>query len=74
MRMKSLLEQSLDLPIRERIRLVDDILDSLTLGPEATERLVAQISEIRLRIQRYQRDPSKLLLWEDVRVRLRQIT
>ncbi len=71
--MSTLLEQSLKLPIPERIKLVEDIWDSIAAVPDVVELSPEQISELERRIEDYQKNPEKTVPWEEVRDRLRQI-
>jgi putative addiction module component (TIGR02574 family) len=71
--MNTLLEQSLALPIPERIKLVEDIWDSITAEPETLGLTPEQIAEVDRRIDDYSKNPEKLVPWEEARERLRQI-
>ncbi len=71
--MNTLLEQSLKLPVRERIKLVEEIWDSIAAVPEALDLSPDQLAEVERRIEDYQADPKKLVPWEEARERLRRI-
>jgi len=71
--MNTLLEQSLRLPIPERIKLAAEIWDSIAVVPEQVTLSPEQMAEIERRIEDYQNDPTKLIPWEQVKERVRQI-
>lgn len=71
--MRTLLEQSLELPIPERIKLVEEIWDSIAAVPEAVKSSDAQLAELERRIKDHENDPSRALPWDNVKNRLRQI-
>ena len=71
--MEALLEKALELPIPERIKLVEDIWDSIALVPDAVRLTEEQMAEIDRRIADYQAHPERLVPWEEARERLRKI-
>ena len=71
--MEALLEKALELPIPERIKLVEDIWDSIAVVPDAIRLTEEQMAEIDRRIEDYQANPDKLVPWEEARERLRKI-
>ena len=68
--MNTQLADILQLPVKERIRLVEDIWDSIASAPEALELTDEQASEIENRLQSFRTDPDKVSSWKDVRQRL----
>jgi len=60
----------LKLPIAERIRLVEDIWDSIAAVPEAVPVTDAQREELDRRLDAYHRDPGSGSPWPDVRKRI----
>lgn len=72
MRMRTLLEQSLELPIPERIKLVEDIWDSISVEQNnaATFELTSeQTAELERRIEFHTQHPEDAISWETVRER-----
>jgi putative addiction module component (TIGR02574 family) len=65
--MSTLLEQALKLPVAERIRLADDLYDSVGGSPGSVRLTDQQLDELVRRIEDYQRDPGGNLSWEEVR-------
>ncbi len=61
----------LKLPVGERIRLVEDIWDSIASVPEAVPLTDAQRRELDRRIEAYHRDPRAGSPWPQVRKRIR---
>jgi putative addiction module component (TIGR02574 family) len=66
------LEEILALPVSERIKLVEDIWDSIAAVPEAVELTDAQMEEIERRIEDYRANPDDVVPWEVVKERLRR--
>lgn len=67
MRMAISLDEIRRLPVSERLKLVEDIWDSIvetSRDPAITE---AQRLELRRRLQEFARDPGAVRSWEDVR-------
>ena len=60
----------LQLSIPERIRLVEDIWDSIASVPEQITLSPAQREELDRRLQDYREHPSEGSPWEEVRSRL----
>jgi putative addiction module component (TIGR02574 family) len=70
--MRTQLEQQiLALPIPERIKLVEDIWDSIALVPEAVKLTDEQMDEIERRLEDYRANPEDVIPWEEVKNRLR---
>jgi putative addiction module component (TIGR02574 family) len=67
--MNDLLEQSLKLPIPERIRLVEEIWDSIAeqQNADSVELTPAQTAELERRIEYHERHPNDTVPWEAVR-------
>jgi len=61
---------ALELDVRERIRLVEAIWDSIAEVPDAVELTDAQREELDRRLQAYRSDTSKGSPWREVRERL----
>lgn len=68
--MSILLDKALELPIPERIRLVEDIWDSIVTVPEAVRLSPEQLAEIERRMEDYRSNPEDVVPWEDVKKRL----
>jgi putative addiction module component (TIGR02574 family) len=69
--MSTQLEQILALPIDERIKLVEDIWDSIAAVPEAVQLSDEQMAEIERRLEDYRRNPDDVVPWEEAKARLR---
>ena len=70
--MRTLLEQSLELPIPERIKLVEDIWDSISAeqNDQGTFELTPdQVAELERRIEFHRSHPEDTIPWETVRAR-----
>lgn len=67
MNMNALLEQALKLPIAERIRLADDLYDSVGGSPGSVRLTDHQLEELVRRIEDYENDPGGNFSWEEVR-------
>lgn len=67
--MSNLLEQSLKLPIPERIKLVEDIWDSIADQQSAADVALTpeQTAELERRIEYHERHPNDTVCWETVR-------
>jgi len=63
----------LKLPVLERIRLVEDIWDSIAEVPEAVPLTDAQRRELDRRLDAFHRDPRAGSPWPEVRKRLRKV-
>jgi putative addiction module component (TIGR02574 family) len=66
------IDQILRLSVDERIRLVQQIWDSIAAESEPPPLSDAQLSEIERRIAAHKRDPSTAIPWEDALSRLRE--
>ncbi len=62
--------QILELPIAERIRLVELIWDSIAAVPEAVPISDELKAELDRRLAEFEADPEAESLWEDVRERI----
>jgi putative addiction module component (TIGR02574 family) len=74
MTLKQLEAAALNLPIRERIRLAQELWDSIIPEAEAEPDLLPlteeQIREIGRRLAEHERDPSSAVPWEEAKARL----
>ena len=64
--MNILLEQALKLPIPERIRLADDLYDSVSGSPGSVRLTDAQVAELARRLTDYERNPGGNFTWEEI--------
>ena len=71
--MSDLLEKAMQLPIPERIKLVEDIWDSIAAVPEAIKLTDERMAEVERRLEDYRKDPTRVVPWEEAKKRLRQI-
>ena len=65
--MSTELADILQLPIKERIKLVEDIWDSIALESGAVELTHEQKVELDRRIEEYKKDPSGNVPWETIK-------
>ena len=70
--MSVLLEEAVKLPVAERIKLVEDIWDSISDESVAVELTPEQQAELDRRIEYHRQNPDDVIPWEEVRERLRQ--
>jgi len=61
----------LNLPVAERILLVEDIWDSIASIPEAIPLTEAQREELDRRLEAYHRNPREGSPWEGIKKRVR---
>ena len=64
------LSEVLNLPLEERLRLVESIWDSIAQFPEALELTDAQRLELDRRLESYEADPSAGVPWAELKARL----
>jgi len=62
----------LELPIEERIQLIDKIWESIAEFPERISLTEAQRKELDRRNQEFERDPGRLFTWEEVKAIIRK--
>jgi putative addiction module component (TIGR02574 family) len=60
----------LELPVPERIRLVEEIWDSIAEIPEAVPLTEEQKAELDRRLDAYHKDPDTGSPWADVKARI----
>ncbi len=65
--MSILLDQAKDLPVLERIKLVQDIWDTIAAEPEAIKLTPEQAAELGRRIEHHRLHPEDSVSWEKVR-------
>jgi len=70
--MSVLLEQALRLPVAERIRLADDLYDSVSGSPGSVRLSDEQLAELERRLEDYRANPDGAVPWEEVQSRLRK--
>jgi putative addiction module component (TIGR02574 family) len=61
------LAEILSLPIPERIKLVEDIWDSIAAESGAVQLSTEQRTELDRRIENYKKDPSGTIPWETIK-------
>jgi putative addiction module component (TIGR02574 family) len=64
------ISELLQLPVAERIRIVEAIWDSIAAAPETLDLSEAERAELDLRWEAYQRDPKAGAPWAEVRARI----
>jgi len=64
------LSKILELPIEERIELVQSIWDSVAAVPEAVQLTAAQREELEERVRDYRKNPEGGSPWPEVRERI----
>lgn len=65
--MSVILDKALELPIPERIRLVEDIWDSIAAEPKSVELTKEQMDELERRIEYHDANPDDTVPWDAVR-------
>lgn len=65
------LAEILELPIEERIQLVEDVWDSIAEVPDATPLTDEQKAELDRRLDAYNKNPAAGSSWEIVRERIK---
>ncbi len=64
------LSEVLNLPLEERLRLVESIWDSIAQFPEALELTEAQRLELDRRLESYEADPNAGVPWAELKAQL----
>jgi putative addiction module component (TIGR02574 family) len=64
------LTELLQLPIEERLKLVEALWDSIAEFPEALELTAAQKQELDRRLAAYEREPDAGVPWTELKQRL----
>ena len=64
------LSELLELPVEERLKLVEALWESVAECPEALELTDAQKQELDRRLAAYERDPDAGVLWAELKQRL----
>ena len=67
---RSALDEILDLPVPDRIRVVEEIWESIVSAPETLPVPQSQRDELDRRLKLHQEDPEAATPWETVRSRL----
>lgn len=62
----------LELSVEERIRLMEEIWESITAHPECLELTEQQKTELDRRMAGFERDPDQVIPWEQVEAELRR--
>lgn len=62
----------LELPVSERILLVEDIWDSIAVMPDSVVLTNDQRQEIDRRLEEYHNSPEKGSPWEEVKARIKK--
>jgi putative addiction module component (TIGR02574 family) len=60
----------LELPVAERLRLIEEIWDSVVECPEAVPLTDTQRAELQRRLAEYEADPTSGSPWPEVKARL----
>lgn len=64
------LSDVLELPIAQRLRLVEAIWDSIAAAPEGLDLTDAQRAELDRRLEEYEKNPDAGSPWPEVRARI----
>ena len=67
--MEELLAKAKDLPIPQRIKLVEDIWDSIAADPGRVRMTPVQEEELRRRLNYYDKHPEETVSWDEVQTR-----
>ena len=62
----------LELPVQERIRLVELVWDSVVAVPEAVEISLALTAELDARLAEFEANPDSGYSWDQVKLRLKE--
>jgi putative addiction module component (TIGR02574 family) len=68
--MGTVLKQALSLGVEDRLKLIEEIWDSLAATPEAIPVTHAQRRELARRRRAHARNPSAAESWEEIRAKL----
>jgi putative addiction module component (TIGR02574 family) len=68
--MSMTLSELLELPLEERLKLVESIWDSIAEFPEALELTDAQKKELDRRLEAYESDPTAGIPWPELKAQL----
>lgn len=63
-------ENILELPFEERLKLIEDIWNSIIINPKNIEIPDWHITVLNERLESYKKDPSNVTAWEDVKEKL----
>ncbi len=66
----TLLKQAAKLPVSDRIKLVEDIWDTITDGPDDFPLTAAQKRELDRRIALMRKNPKRGIPWEEAKRRI----
>lgn len=64
------IQEILNLGVKERLELIEEIWESIAAHPEAVPLTTAQLKELDRRKREYRRDPSQTRPWSEVHQRL----
>ncbi len=64
------LSELLELPVEERLKLIEALWESVAERPEALELTAAQKQELDRRLAAYERDPDAGVPWAELKNRL----
>jgi len=67
---RTALDEILELPVPDRLRVVDEIWESIVAAPDALPVPQSQRDELDRRLKLHQEDPEAATPWETVRSRL----
>ena len=67
---RSALDEILDLPVSDRLRVVEEIWESIVAAPESLPVPQSQRAELDRRLKLHQENPEDATTWETVRSRL----
>ena len=64
------IDQLRELPVSERIQLVEDLWDTIALDSESIRLTEAQTAELNRRLDRFDEDPSEGIEWSTLKARI----
>ena len=67
---RTALDEILELPVPDRLRVVDEIWESIVAAPDALQVPQSHRDELDRRLKLHQEDPEAATPWETVRSRL----
>jgi putative addiction module component (TIGR02574 family) len=70
--MTALTAEALRLPPEERLRLIEEVWDSLAAAQDTAPVTPAEMEELERRRKRYTSDPASLIDWHELKAQIRR--
>ena len=68
--MTALTNEALRLPPQERLKLIEEVWDSLSAEPSSFPVSAGEMEELERRRKRYRSDPQSLIDWQEMKARI----